>query len=90
MALLINWDYLVIEEVKPNEVIIRLHADVEHRARFKAQTESKFERTLQWVVSLTVDLAWEVDSTKTIKENLITAWYVTLKAHPDYADAVDA
>ena len=57
MALLTNWDYLAIEEVKPNEVIIRLHADAEHRARFKAQTESKFERTIQWAVSLTVDLA---------------------------------
>lgn len=79
----------MVEEVSTNQVTIRFHKDAEHRARYKAGTEGKYEGTRQETRSVPVDMAKLADSTVSIKANNIIAGYEALKTLPDFVESID-
>lgn len=91
MALILTTgEYLAIESVTDSKIIYRLHENADARARYKEGTMGKYEITLQEHIDTQVSLGKEADPEKTITENLITEWYVTLKALPQFEWAIDA
>lgn len=89
MAIELNGEYIVVEDVTPTNVTIRFHKDADHRARYKAGTENKYEFTRQETRSVPVDLNAMADDTKSIKANNITSGYAALKTLPEYENCID-
>jgi len=89
MALLLNTEYIVVEEVSPNGVSIRFHRDTSHRARYKTGTEDKYESTRQESRAVKVDMTVMADPTKSIRDNNILAGYSALKTLEEFTNSVD-
>jgi hypothetical protein len=90
MAITLNQEYIVVEDVSPSQVTIRFHADAAHRARYKAGTETKYEGTKQETRNVPVDMLKLADSTVSIKDNNIIAGYTALKTLEEFTTAIDA
>lgn len=89
MAILLNTEYIVVEDVTINTVILRFHKDKEHRARYKAGTEWKYEGTRQETRSVLVDMNVLADPTVSIRANNVIAWYDALKTSEEFLLAKD-
>lgn len=84
-----NRQYITVENVDSSGVVIRIHADEAHRARYKTGTETEFESTKQEIRSVKVDMAKLADPTVSIKANNIIAGYEALKTLPEFSEAKD-
>ena len=82
--------YVVVENATPTQVTIRVHADADHRTRYKSGTETAFETTRGETREVAVDLTVNADAEKSIHDNKITAAYVALKTLEEFTDATDA
>jgi len=89
MAISINSEYIVVEDVTLSTVTIRFHKDADHRERYKTGTENKYEFTRQETRNVPVDLNAMADDTKSIRHNNIVAWYSALKTLPEFESALD-
>lgn len=89
MAVLLNGEYIVVEDVTQSNVTIRFHKDTDHRERYKTGTENKYEFTRQETRSVPVDLNAMADETKSIRHNNIVAGYAALKTLPEYENCID-
>lgn len=83
-------EYIVIEQVTRNEVTIRFHKDAEHRARYKAGEETKYESTRQETRSVKVDMAKLADPEKSIQDNNIISGYEAIRTLEEFSDAIPA
>lgn len=84
-----NNEYITVEWVTSNKVYIRVHQNAEQRTRYKNWTMSRFETTLWEDRDILVDLNALPDTSKSIKNNQIAAWYNALKALPEFQDSID-
>jgi len=82
-------EYIVVESVTPQSVTIRFHKDKEHRARYKAGTEGKYEGTRQENRSVEVDMQGLVDPKRNLGENNILAGYISLKSMDEFKNCID-
>lgn len=91
MAIITNeGEYIVVESVTPNSVTIRYHKDAEHRARYKAGTENKYEGTKQETESVLVDMNVLADGYKSIRDNNIISGYESILGLEKFAGATNA
>ena len=90
MAITLNGEYIVVEDVTPSQVSIRFHADSAHRARYKSGTETKYEGTKQESRSVQVDMSKLADASVSIRDNNIIAGYTALKTLEEFSTAIDA
>lgn len=82
-------EYIVVEDVAQNVVTIRFHKDKEHRARYKAGTEGRYEGTRQETRSVSVDMNVLADPTISIRDNNIIAGYTALKNLHEFSLAIN-
>lgn len=88
MAISLNSEYIVVEDVTQSTVTIRFHKDADHRERYKTGTESKYEFTRQETKSVPVDLNAMADDTKSIRHNNITSWYKAIMSLEEFKDSI--
>ena len=82
--------YIVVEDVQGNTIVIREHANAEHRARYKAGTETAWESTRQRAVQNGQCLLQTVvNADETILNNAKIVAYEELKNMSDFSDCID-
>jgi len=82
--------YIVVEDIQGNSIIIREHANAEHRARYKAGTETKWESTSQRSVKNGECLLQPVQNAdETILNNAKIVAYTELKNLDEFSDCID-
>lgn len=82
-------EYIVVEAVNPSTVTIRYHKDAQHRTRYKAGSEGKYENTRQEAISVPVDMNAIADGTVSIRDNNVIAGYTAIKTLPEFSEYID-
>lgn len=82
-----NGEYITVEEIRENTVNIRVHANAEHRKRYKEGTETSFETTRQENRTVELDLTKTANGEETIKNNVTIEGYTALKRLEEFKEA---
>lgn len=73
-------EYIVVEAVSDNVIILRFHKDQDQRWKYKSWNLNQYEITIQTEIHTDIKLKdISADASKSIKDNQITAGYNAIK-----------